>query len=523
MRNGGRARWPPRFVLLSTWLASSLLLLAPLSTYPLELWDESRVAVNALEMLWKGPGLITTYGFQPDLWNTKPPLLVWLITATMTAFGPSEWAVRLPSALAAAVTVGIVMWFVWRLTRTVSAAVLACILLVASRGFYGSHAAATGDYDALLTCFTTAYLCVLFFAVHRRRAPGAWILGAGLLMAAAVMTKSVAGVIPAAGMVPYMMLTRRWRRPLTSVAYLGAAAIVVLATVCFYAGREMAAPGYLHAVLHNDLAGRYLDTIGNHRQPAMYYLTVIASNFSAGPFVLLLFAGLFVATGRTRLGLVFSICTAATVLFVFTLSATKLRWYVLPAYPFLAAGTALSAHSLAAAVSELSSGQPRHSRVLRYRPAALVLAAVAVAVIAVIRHTPVATELSDPQGNYGRMFEQLHKGGIHAVTVVDGGERNSEGLSHYTPRLRFYELLWRGNAFAVQSIAPDLSTVSQRTGDVLVTCDPRYVDRLRVLAIEVPAARSGCFSGRVPRSVVNSSPVEPVNAAVRRCSSGCTE
>src|SRR5437868_126627 len=117
------------------WAASSVFLLSALGSYPIELWDESRVAVNALEMFVTGHLLVVTYGFEPDLWNTKPPLLIWLMNASMSVFGPSEWAVRLPSAVAAAGTVAVTMWFAWRLTRSVSAVVLAGALLAASRGF----------------------------------------------------------------------------------------------------------------------------------------------------------------------------------------------------------------------------------------------------------------------------------------------------------------------------------------------------------------------------------------------------
>jgi hypothetical protein len=67
---------------------------------PIVLWDESRLAVNALEMHLRGLSLVTTYEFSPDLWNTKPPLLIWLMQPGMAAFGPSEWTVRLPSLAA---------------------------------------------------------------------------------------------------------------------------------------------------------------------------------------------------------------------------------------------------------------------------------------------------------------------------------------------------------------------------------------------------------------------------------------
>ena len=67
---------------------------------PITLWDESRNIVSALEMRQTGLSLVTTYGYAPDLWNTKPPLLIWLIYASVELFGPTVWALRLPSMLA---------------------------------------------------------------------------------------------------------------------------------------------------------------------------------------------------------------------------------------------------------------------------------------------------------------------------------------------------------------------------------------------------------------------------------------
>ena len=66
---------PPR---LDRWIVAGFLglaavfLVSDIALHPIVLWDESRVAVNALEMSQRGFSLITTYGFKPDLWNTKP-------------------------------------------------------------------------------------------------------------------------------------------------------------------------------------------------------------------------------------------------------------------------------------------------------------------------------------------------------------------------------------------------------------------------------------------------------------------
>jgi 4-amino-4-deoxy-L-arabinose transferase-like glycosyltransferase len=49
---------------------------------------------------------VTAY-HQPDLGNTKPPLLNWLQALSMAVFGLSELAVRLPSLLVVPGTVGL--------------------------------------------------------------------------------------------------------------------------------------------------------------------------------------------------------------------------------------------------------------------------------------------------------------------------------------------------------------------------------------------------------------------------------
>ena len=130
------------------------------------LWDESRLAVNALEMSLTGPSIVTTFGFVPDLWNTKPPLLIWLMALSLQLIPNPELALRTPSAIAALLTLLITCAFTWRVTRSPVVALLAGMLLVCSRGFYSSHAARTGDYEALLVLFTTSYVAVLYFLVR---------------------------------------------------------------------------------------------------------------------------------------------------------------------------------------------------------------------------------------------------------------------------------------------------------------------------------------------------------------------
>ncbi|MBJ6109715.1 hypothetical protein JAO73_11875 [Hymenobacter sp. BT523] len=85
------------------------------------MWDEARLAVNATEILQSGDWLITRYDGQPDLWNTKPPLFIWL-----------------------------------------------------QAGFNGTHVARFGDYDAVLTLALTATALQWYRYAHDRQTKQLW-------------------------------------------------------------------------------------------------------------------------------------------------------------------------------------------------------------------------------------------------------------------------------------------------------------------------------------------------------------
>ena len=71
-----------------------ILLLIVFYTYliyalPLFQWDESRLGVNAIEMLQSHHFLSPTYFGEPDYWNTKPPFAIWSMCTSIFLFGLS--------------------------------------------------------------------------------------------------------------------------------------------------------------------------------------------------------------------------------------------------------------------------------------------------------------------------------------------------------------------------------------------------------------------------------------------------
>jgi 4-amino-4-deoxy-L-arabinose transferase-like glycosyltransferase len=496
------------------WLACAAVLAAAavfmffdFKTPPIVLWDESRQAVNALEMRRHGLSLVVTYGFQPDLWNTKPPLLIWAMWAAMSLFGDSELSLRLPSMLAAIGALALTWSFTRRATRSLATAALAVFLLGTSFSFFGEFGARTGDYDALLCLLCTSYLYVLFFQLHRRR-PDAGVAGAGLLVAAAVLTKGVAGLLPGGGVVIYLLASGRWRRPLQSRWYVAGVACAVIPVALFLVLREHAQTGYLHAALFNDITGRFSSAFDHHVGPPWFYVetTFILAFFSVGPLATLSPVALLAERGVARQALVYSFSIAGVVLGVLSLSATKLNHYALIAYPFIAVATAIAARAGFRSLAKL-----RLPGVARFAPAlvASVLMGALLGLVALralwFRAVYLPGREFYPKAAYGQLFQSMRRQGIDRLTVVDRGSllpgQADVSLSNipidYAPQLWFYTLLWRDRGVTAERIAP-AALVRVPQGAVAASCDPKL--RRAVLALGADMAMTpGCVAVRVAK------------------------
>ncbi len=494
----GRGRDPrPVFWGAVLLAACALFLGCDTGLHPIVLWDESRVVVNALEMSRTGFGLVTTYDFKPDLWNTKPPLLVWLIAGCIRLFGPSEWAVRTPSFLASLATVALVMRFSWRLARSPFVAASASVLLALSPGFFGVHAGQSADYEMLLCLFTTAYLLLLFELVHTAR-PKPWrVMACALLVAGACLTKGVAGLIPGVGVALYLVARGRWPR-LFKTPWYALGGLTALGLVGgYYLLRERATPGYLAAVERWELGGRYLHGLKSHVQSPVYYLVEICLFFAFGAALpaLCLAPALSWPRAKSTAFLVFGGYVSVAMLLVLSLSQTKIFWYVVPLYPVLSI-------MLAIVLERLLRLLPQYPR--RPIQTAHVLIAIGTVYLLVNAAMNKAVYLprveNTPQGRYGLVFAQLDKAGLRRVRTLDGGVYNDDDLVAYAPQLRFYTLAWRGRGMDIAPGDPSrLETIGR--GEVVVTCDARYLSAVRALGAplttvpDCAAARSTATTG----------------------------
>ena len=169
------------------------------------LWDldEGRNATCALEMLLANTWVIPTFNGQlrPD----KPALLYWLQMAAYDVFGVNEFAGRLPSALAALATV-LLCYELARSMFTPSTGLLAGIVAAASPMLCG--AARFANPDALLNLLIVLTLALFWIGWQRPRLW--WFVAIGAAEGCGMLAKgAVALVLPLAIITAFLLWQRR--------------------------------------------------------------------------------------------------------------------------------------------------------------------------------------------------------------------------------------------------------------------------------------------------------------------------
>lgn len=322
--------------LLLLLLLASFPLYYELGRNPVQLWDESRVAVNAVEMAQNGHWLTPHFAGTPDHWNTKPPLLIWLEALSFKTFGFSTWALRLPTLLSTLGTVVLLFWFAAKVLHRPVAGLFGGVILVTCAGYVRLHVARTGEYDALLTFWQVVIWVSFFRYLEADNRFSIYWLTLGLI--AAVLTKGPAGLISLPGLVMYAGVRGRSRWLLRQSSAYVAAGIVVVVVAGYFLIREAVDPGYWTAVQYNDLGGRFLTEHGG-QHPWNYYLLNLKNQFFTlwlWAVIPALLAGLLQPTGIVRRAVWLLTSFVVGWLVVISIAQSGLEWYDAPIYPALA-------------------------------------------------------------------------------------------------------------------------------------------------------------------------------------------
>lgn len=315
------------FIVCLLTFAAIFLYLLNLGGVPLRDWDEATYAIVAREMVQSGHWLHPTLGGQPFLF--KPPLALWLMAASYRLFGISEWSSRFPLALLSALAAPLLYAVGRELFARRSPALLSALVLLTLLPMVRHGRLAMMD-----GCAISFYLLLLFCLLRSRRSL-IWGIGVGLSLGLLILTKGILGLL--LGAIALLFVLWEGQGFALGNPYLWIGLVLAATPVSAWYIAQGAYYGNQFWQIHflNQSFDRVWDSVDGNTGPPWYYLQELLE--STWPWMLWLPGGLWICW-QQRQFVWAKLVLVGTLVFLVVISImnTKLPWYILPIYPFLA-------------------------------------------------------------------------------------------------------------------------------------------------------------------------------------------
>ncbi|NNC85853.1 MAG: hypothetical protein HKN75_07195 [Bacteroidia bacterium] len=255
----------------------------------------------------------------------------------MKLIGINELAVRLPSAFAAFFTCVILLVFSLKYVKNYWFGFIAVMVLITSQGYIAMHATRTGDYDSLLTFFTTASGLLFFTYCETKKNKHLYLFF--LAVTLSVLTKGIAGLLFMPAIAIYCVIQKQFIPLIKNKHFYFGILSFLIPVIGYYVLRESINPGYFDAVQKNELGGRFRAVLDNHTYDFWYYYKNIVG-YKLKAWFLLIPCGLAIGLAHkdklmNKIAL-YCAFMSFTFLLVISDSHAKLEWYDVPVFPYLA-------------------------------------------------------------------------------------------------------------------------------------------------------------------------------------------
>lgn len=315
-----------------------------LDALPVRMWDEARNAVSALEMLQNKNVVVRYFDGNPDSWDVKPPLLIWLQVISMKIFGVNELAVRMPSAIAALLTAFFLIFYFHRFHNKRYVGYIAALVLVTSHGYVEQHLSRTGDHDALLVLLTTLIILLYYEFLTGSKNSNLKLGMITALLILGVYAKSIAIMLILPGLFLMTLIYGEHRKIFMNRCFYLCVLAFLLICGSYYLLREHMQPGYLSIVWNEELFPRYLNTnerfyIGSF---FFYIKNLVLSRYTYWLYFLVAAIVILLWQSRKQKRSLSVYLMVNSLVFLLVISAgSKNIWYDGPLYPLMAVIIAL--------------------------------------------------------------------------------------------------------------------------------------------------------------------------------------
>ena len=305
---------------------------------PIYIWDEATYANNSIDMAFEQQNIfIVQHLNNEDLYNTKPPFVIWMQAISIKLFGINEFAVRIPSALFSTFTIFLVFFFCKKHFKSINIAFISSVVLLSSEGYVVWHVARSGDLDAILVFWLTLGLFTFIDLIILR--PKNTTKHYVVLSAAIVfgfLTKGIAAYF----FIPFMFIISLFnsnRQVFKDKALYYSIFIVLFLCLGYYWIRELYGPGYLDLVFGSEILRFNKEVMSWHVQPFNYYYLNLKNKHFTSFFKLIpvLFIAPFFLKSTKKKSAFYLLFVVTGFFLLISYPPTKLGWYDAPMFPIL--------------------------------------------------------------------------------------------------------------------------------------------------------------------------------------------
>ncbi|BCL36745.1 ArnT family glycosyltransferase [Nostoc sp. MS1] len=318
-------------ILVCLSVAALTLWLIFLGECPLRDWDEGTIAQVARD-IWQAPSgsfrwLYPTLAGEP--YHNKPPLMHLLIAWAYSIGGVNEWTTRLPGAVITASGVPL-LYLLGRLLFGRSLPALFAALVYLTMLPVVRHGRLAMLDGTVITFFLLALYCLLK-ARHNQR----YALGVGVSLGLIALTKGMIVFLLGGIAGLFLLIDKQFFLLRSPYLWLGLFLGNAPAIAWHIAQLQYYGSNFLQTNLQSQSFNRLFQSVEGHSGPPWYYLLEILKY--SFPWLLFLPGGIILAW-KKRLTSWGCLILVGTIVYLVSISImrTKLPWYVMPIYPFLA-------------------------------------------------------------------------------------------------------------------------------------------------------------------------------------------
>jgi 4-amino-4-deoxy-L-arabinose transferase-like glycosyltransferase len=312
---------------------AALVILPGLGAQSLANWDEAIYGVLTRELL-SDVGLTLHYGGRP--WFEKPPLAFWLMAASSSIFGLTEFALRLPSAIFGIAAI-VLQYLAGRRLGGRTAGLLAALLLLGVPQFVAYSRLAMTDVP--LATMGMLSVVLLLYANSR----SSLTVAAGAAFGFAILTKSAAAFLFLPGLLAIAIAEHGLGFLRSREIWLATSVALAVALPWHACLAWMYGDSFVDQYFGLHIVNRFLRPLEGHEGSSFYYLDtyfqkagVLAPVHAAGTALAVSLA----VVRRDRLLAGASILALAAFAIV-SVQETKIGGYLTPVYPATALAAAL--------------------------------------------------------------------------------------------------------------------------------------------------------------------------------------